>query len=95
MEIECSQIEKVQDQYQLSDPEAGIDPKQHKSGLENIIQNKVAAGICCCIGPVCVCREEMPNVARLEHQQDDPIVVLVVSLIFPRGPFEALTSKCL
>lgn len=52
MEVERSEIEKIQDEHQLSDPEARMNPEKHKCKLEEVVQNEVAADVRCCSGPL-------------------------------------------
>lgn len=51
-EVERSKIKKVQDQHQLSNPEARMNPKKHKCKLEEVVQNEMAADVRCCRGPL-------------------------------------------
>lgn len=49
--IEKDQIQKVQDEQKLSNPEAAIDPQYYESGMEDVVEDEVTAYVPCCIGP--------------------------------------------
>lgn len=63
--VKQSKVEKVQDKYQLRNPEARMNPKKHECGLEEVVQNEVAADVGGCSGPLRIRGEKMPDVACL------------------------------
>jgi len=72
-EIEGRQVDKVDDQDELSPKELGADKEHDKSELQEVVENKVASNTSSCIDIVGVGGKQVPDITDLEKEKGDPI----------------------
>lgn len=73
-EVERRQVEEVDDQDQLSPNEVGSDKEHDESEMEEVVEDEVAANGRCGLDMVGVGREQVPDVASLEHKEHNPSI---------------------
>jgi len=64
-EVEHSQVEEVQDEHELANPEQASDPQKDECELEDVIEDEVTSDIGSSSNVSCVGREEVPDISDL------------------------------
>jgi len=72
-EVERRKVEEVDDQEHLSPDEVGADEEHDPAKVEEIVGDEVAAHVCCGLNSVGFGREQMPDVASLENEENNPV----------------------
>lgn len=71
-EVERGQVEEVDDQDDLSPDEVGANEQHDEGELEKVVEDEVGADGGGGVDVVGVGGEEVPDIADLEGEQDDP-----------------------
>lgn len=77
VKVQRREVEEVDDQHQLGDPEVRPHPQQDERRLQHVVDDEVAADVGGLPDPVGVVGEEVPDVADLEDQEHEPVVGLL------------------
>lgn len=72
-EIERGEVEEVDDQHELGNPEMSVHPEHDEAKVEQVVCNKVGTDIGS--GVDILARVEMVHVGNLKSNQDDPVDV--------------------
>lgn len=71
-EVERGEIEKVENQHDLSPHEVATDEKHNERELQEVVEDEVASNSGGSVDIVCVGREQMPDIANLKDEEQDP-----------------------
>lgn len=72
-EVERGKVEKVQQQDDLSPVKVRSDKEHDEGKVEEVVEDEVAADAGSGIDNVGIAREEVPDVAGLENEENDPV----------------------
>ncbi len=73
-EVERDEVDEVGDEHHLGPVKVRVDKEPDKEGVEEVVDDEVAADARGGVDNVGVAREEVANVAELEDEEDDPVV---------------------
>lgn len=72
-EVQRGQVEEIQDKDDLGPDEVGANEEHDPCELEKVVEDEVAANAGGCVDVGVVGREEGPDVADLENEEDEPV----------------------
>ena len=75
VEVQRHEVKEVDDQHQFGDPEVRPHPQQDEGGLQDVVDDEVAPDVGRLFHPVGVVGEQMPDIAELEDQENEPVAV--------------------
>ena len=76
-EIQARQVEEVDDQDDLRPDEVAADEEHDEGELKEVVEDEVGSNGCGGVDVVSVGGEQVPDIADLEDEQEDPKKLLV------------------
>lgn len=72
-EVKRGQVEEIEHEHQLSDPEVASNPEEEESRLEYIVDDEMASDVGRSGNPFGVVGKQMPDVTDLKNKKRNPM----------------------